>query len=141
MKKNSTLKELLIGIFIVGILSQVVCLIFLKRHLYHAIGLWVGIFIAAGMAVHMQRSIEDGLDLMGDAGVKHMKKAYLMRTTIVLVIMAVVMYFDWGNPITILVGVTALKVAVYLQPLVHKVLEKQKKGGEKCGKNFGNNGE
>lgn len=129
MKKNSTLKELLIGIFSVGILSQIVCLIFLKRHLYHAIGLWVGIFIAAGMAIHMQRSIEDGLDLMGDAGVKHMKKAYLMRTTIVLVIMAAVMYFDWGNPITILVGVMALKVAVYLQPLVHKVLEKRKKGG------------
>ena len=129
MKKNSTLKELLIGIFSVGILSQIVCLIFLKRHLYHAIGLWVGIFIASGMAIHMQRSIEDGLDLMGDAGVKHMKKAYLMRTTIVLVIMAAVMYFDWGNPITILVGVMALKVAVYLQPLVHKVLEKRKKGG------------
>lgn len=129
MKKNSTLKELLIGIFVVGILAQIVCLIFLKRHLYHAVGLWVGIFIAAGMAVHMQRSIEDGLDLMGDAGAKYMKKGYLTRTLVVCAVMAAVMYFDWGNPITILLGVMALKVAVYLQPLVHKVLEKVKKGG------------
>lgn len=129
MKKNSTLKELLLGIFIIGILSQIVCLIFLKRHLYHAVGLWAGILIAAGMAVHMQRSIEDGLDLLGDAGVKHMKKAYLMRTMVACVVIAVVMYFDWGNPITILLGITTLKAAVYLQPLVHKVLEKWKKGG------------
>lgn len=128
MKKNSTLKELLIGIFLVGILAQIVCLIFLNRHLYHAIGLWVGIFISAGMAIHMQRSIEDGFDLMGDAGVKYMKKGYLTRTLIACVAMAVVMYFDWGNPITILFGIMALKVAAYLQPLVHKVMEKQKKG-------------
>ena len=128
MKKNNTLKELLVGIFIVGILSQIVCLIFLDRHLYHAVGLWVGIFISAGMAIHMNRSIEDGLDLMGDAGEKYMKKGYLTRTVIACVAMAVVMYFNWGNPITILLGVMALKVAAYLQPLVHKVLEKRKKG-------------
>ena len=128
MKKNNTLQELLVGIFIVGILSQIVCLIFLDRHLYHAVGLWVGIFISAGMAIHMQRSIEDGFDLMGDAGEKYMKKGYLTRTVIACVAMAVVMYFNWGNPITILLGVMALKVAAYLQPLVHKVLEKRKKG-------------
>lgn len=140
MKKNSTLKELLIGIFIVGILSQIVCLIFLKRHLYHAVGLWVGIFVSAGMAIHMQRSIEDGLDLMGDAGVKYMKKGYLTRTMVACVVMAVVMYFDWGNPITILLGVIALKVAVYLQPLVHRLLGKWKKGGRTCGENLRHNG-
>lgn len=129
MKKNSTLKELLIGIVIVGVLSQIVCLIFLKRHLYHAVGLWTGICISVGMAIHMQRSIEDGLDLLGDAGVKYMKKAYLTRTAVALTLMVVIMYFDWGNPLTILLGVMALKVAVYLQPMVHKVLEKRKKGG------------
>ncbi len=132
MKKNSTLIELVIGIILVGILSQLVCLVFFERHLYHAIGLWTGIGISLGMAIHMQRSIEDGLDIMGDAGVKHMKKAYMARTAVAVIIMAVVMYFDWGNPITILVGIMALKVAVYLQPLVHMVLENRKKGGEKC---------
>lgn len=130
MKKNNTLLELLIGVVLVGFLSQIVCLIFFKQHLYHAVGLWTGIGISIGMAIHMQRSIEDGLDISGDAGVKHMKKAYLTRTAIAIVVMAVVMYFNWGNPITILVGVIALKVAVYLQPLVHKVLEKRQKGGE-----------
>ena len=140
MKKNRTLLELLIGVVLVGVISQIVCLIFFKRHLYHAVGLWTGVCISVGMAIHMQRSIEDGLDILGDAGVKHMKKAYMARTAVAVVIMAVVMYFDWGNPLTILVGVMTLKVAVYLQPFVHKVLENRKKGGEKCGKNFGSIG-
>lgn len=129
MKKNSTLKELLIGVFAFGILAQVLCLIFFKRHLYQAIGLWMGIFVAAGMAIHIQRSIEDGLDLLGEAGVKCMKKGYITRTAVACVVMAIVMYFNWGNPLTILLGVMSLKIAVYLQPLVHKILEKRKKGG------------
>lgn len=128
MKKNSTLKELLIGIFIVGILAQIVCLIFWDRRLYNAIGLWAGVLVAAGMSIHMHRSIEDGLDLMGESGVKYMRRAYMVRILLVCVVIAVVLYFDLGNPLTLLVGIMALKVAAYLQPLVHKVLEKQKKG-------------
>ncbi len=139
MKKNSTLTEVLIGIMLSGLFAQLVCLIFFERYLYHAIGLWTGILVSIGMAIHMQRSIEDGLDLMGDTGVKHMRNAYLTRTVVSVVIIATVIYFDWGNPITILVGITAFKLAIYLQPLVHKVLEKLRKGGEKCGQNLGNN--
>lgn len=128
MKKNSTLKELLIGIGLVGILIQILCLIFWKNYLYYSIGLWAGILIAVGMVVHMQRSIEDGLDLMGDAGVKYMKKAYFMRTALAAIAIAVVLYFDWGNPLTLLLGIMTLKVSVYLQPWVHNILEKKKKG-------------
>lgn len=124
--KNSTLKELLIGIGIVGIVSQILCLILFDRHLYHAIGLWTGIGISIVITIHMQRSIEDGLDIAGDAGVKHMKTAYLLRTGISVLVMAAVMYYGWGNPLTILLGIMALKIAVYLQPVMHKVLEKQK---------------
>lgn len=136
MKKNNTLLELLIGVFATGVIAQIVCLLFFKRYVYNAIGLWVGVLVATGMVIHMQRSIEDGLDLMGDAGVKYMKKGYLTRTTIAIVVMAAVMYFDWGNPITILVGVTTLKLAVYLQPFIHKVVEGKKKGGGTRGENF-----
>ena len=127
--KNSTLKELLVGILLYGILVQIVCLLLGQRHLYHGVGLWTGVLVAAGMAIHMQYSIEDGLDLMGETGEKYMKKAYLTRTIVACVAMALVMYFEWGNPLTILLGVMALKVAVYLQPLVHKIFEKRKKGG------------
>lgn len=125
--KSSTLKELLIGILVLGILGQLVCFIFLKQHLYHAIGLWTGVLVAAGMAIHMQISIEDGLDIAWEDGAKHMKKAYLTRTAIACGVMAVVLYFKWGNPLTLLFGVMTLKLAVYLQPFVHRILERRRR--------------
>lgn len=138
MKKNSTLKEVLIGIFLIGMVAQIVCLICGERHLYHAIGLWVGVFLAVGMAIHMQRSIEDGLDLLGDAGVKHMQKASVIRMLIACIVMAVVLYKDWGNPLTLLIGVMTLKLAAYMQPITHKMLEKFQKGGRPSGEDLGN---
>lgn len=129
MKKNSTLIEVLMGIFVVGIVSQVACLLFFKRHVYHAVGLWTGVAISAGMAVHMQRSIEDGLDIMGENGVKHMQKASVTRMLCACIAMAVVMYYDWGNPLTLLLGVMTLKLAAYMQPFMHRILEKISKGG------------
>ena len=127
--KNRTLMELLMGILAVGIVAQLLCLIFLKQHVYHAVGLWVGVAVAAGMAIHMQRSIEDGLDLMGDSGVKHMQKASVTRMLVACIVMAAVMYYDWGNPLTLLLGVMTLKLAAYMQPFTHYVLEKIRKGG------------
>jgi len=129
MKKNSTLIEVLMGILTVGVVSQLVCLIFFKQHVYNAVGLWTGVLVSAGMAVHMQRSIEDGLDMMGDAGIKHMQKASVVRMLLACVVMAVVMYYDWGNPLTLLLGVMALKLAAYMQPFMHRILEKISKGG------------
>lgn len=62
MKKDNTLTELVLGIILLGVIEQIVCLIFLKDYLYNAVGLWSGILVAVGMAVHMKRSIEDALD-------------------------------------------------------------------------------
>lgn len=129
MKKNSTLIELLMGLLVVGILGQLVCLLFFEQKIYNSVGLWTGIAVAAGMAIHMQRSIEDGLDIMGENGAKYMQRASVKRMLLACGVMAIVLYFDWGNPITLLVGVMALKLAAYMQPFTHRVLQKMRKGG------------
>lgn len=127
MKEDNTLLELVVGIIFLGIVEQLVCLIFLKNHLYNAVGLWTGIAIASGMAVHMKRSIEDALDLGEEGAPKHIRKAYALRMTVVLLVMGVVIYFHLGNPLTLLAGVIPLKLSAYLQPQMHKVFIKIKK--------------
>lgn len=129
MKKNSTLKELIIGVLLVGVVGQIVCLIIFRRLLYLSVGLWAGIGVSIGFAIHMQRTIEDGLDLLGDEGVKHMQKGTMIRMLAACVVMAIVLYMEWGSPLTLLAGVMALKIAAYLQPTVHRVIEKWGKGG------------
>ena len=125
MKKNKILLELLIGIVLMGILIQIICIVVSKDYLYNAIGLWSGVAIACFMAIHMKRSIEDVLDLGEEGGVKRMRSTYLVRMTIVAIVMGVVIYFNLGNPITMLFGVLTLKIAAYLQPYMHKILKRR----------------
>lgn len=127
MKKDNTLTELIVGIIFLGVIEQVICLIFLKNYLYNAIGLWSGVVIASGMAIHMKRSIEDALDLGEEGAAKHMRKAYALRITVVTVCMGCVIYFRWGNPLTLLAGVLTLKISAYLHPYMHKILTKKSK--------------
>ncbi len=122
MKKENTLLELLIGIIFSGVILQIVIAILLKNYLYNAIGLWSGTAIACFMAIHMKRSIEDVLDLGEEGGIKRMRSTYLVRMTVVAIVMGVVICFNLGNPITMLFGALTLKIAAYLQPYMHKLL-------------------
>lgn len=121
MKKNNTLIELLAGIVFLGVIIQIVCIFALKEHLYHAVGLWSGIIVACFMAIHMQRSIEDALDLGPDGAEKYARNAYAIRTVVTLVVIGVVIYFKLGNPITLVIGIFPLKLSAYLQPYTHKL--------------------
>lgn len=122
-KKDNTLLEMLLGIIIWGLLSQIVLCIFFKQYLYNAVGLWCGILVAAGMAIHMKRSIEDAYDLQVDVG-KKIRADSIKRMCVAAVVIGTVFYFEAGNPLTVLVGIMALKVSAYAQPYMHKLLRK-----------------
>lgn len=124
MKKDHTLQELLLGIILLGVAIQIVVAVLSKDYLYNAIGLWSGIAIACFTAIHMKRSIEDALDLGEQGATKYVRMAYLKRMLLSLVFMGIVIYFHLGNPITLLIGVFPLKVAAYLQPLLHKLFQR-----------------
>lgn len=121
MKKNQTLLELLAGIILMGILIQLVHLIAVDEYLYHAIGLWAGVAVACFWAIHMQRSIEDALDLGEDRATKKAISSYAMRMLVSLIVLGAVIYYDLGNVFSLFVGVFLLKISAYLQPLTHKL--------------------
>lgn len=123
-KKDTTLLELLIGIILLGAVIQIVCLIISKDYLYNAIGLWSGIAIACFTAIHMKRSIEDALDLGEEGAKKHVRSGYAFRMVVTLIVAGVVVCFNLGNPITLLIGLFPLKISAYLQPHMHKLLKK-----------------
>ena len=135
MKNDYTLPEMLAGILLMGVILQIVLLIFGENHGYNAIGLWCGILVAVIWTVHMKRSIEDALDLDIERAENHARKGYAVRMVIAGVLIGMTLYLDLGNPLTILMGVTALKLTAYLQPLMHKVFLKiLKNGGKRRGK-------
>ena len=125
---EETLRELLCGITFYGVVAQIICLIIDRSHLmYTSLGLWIGIGAGALMGIHMKRNIEDALDYDERGAVKHMRKGYVLRYALVALLFGATIYFEVGNPITLLVGGMGLKIGAYIQPITRKVLKKLQK--------------
>lgn len=133
-KINETLLELILGILTAGGVIQIGDLLvtavsgqFRGMRALFASGLWAGILIAVILAAHMYRSIDRALDMQPAAAESYMRRAYLVRTVIILLAAAGVRFFRIGYVMAYFVGVLCLKFGAFLQPLVHKFREKLRK--------------
>lgn len=122
MKKsiNETLKELLIGIVVYGILIEAVGIWFVKEKMYFTYGLWIGVFLAVVAALHMWKSLNVGVDL-GDKASKYIIAQNLVRYGVIVIAFGVLCILDFGNPIAAFAGIMGLKAGAYLQPFTHKL--------------------
>lgn len=132
---NKALPALLLGILFYGIAVQLVGVWFVKDRLLYSTGLWIGIVLAMGMAVHMAVVIEDAVTIYGESGAKSKVIMWsLLRYLVVVVVFFVTAKFRLGNILMVFVGVMGLKAAAYLQPFIHKTLyhdeEKHKESGD-----------
>lgn len=117
---NESLPELIVGIFIWGIVCQLVGVWFVQDKLGCSIGLWIGIVTAIGMAVHMAWSLNKALDFDEKSATNIMTKNNLLRYGAVLVVEGVVILTGVIHPLTTFLGIMGLKVAAYMTPITHK---------------------
>ncbi len=119
---NKVLPELILGILIYGIAIQITGVWFVKDKLLYSTGLWTGILLAVGMAIHMAIVIEDAVSL--NSGRAKLITMSLLRYLVVVLVFLGMMYFHLGNLITAFAGVMGLKIAAYMQPFIHKTILK-----------------
>ncbi len=117
---NRALLELETGILFYGILIQIIGLFFAKDRLNFSIGWCVGILTACILAWHMWFTLDRALDIPEDA-VKKVRLAAIVRYLVCILVLAVLMMTEWGNPLAGFFGIWSLKVAAYSQPFTHKV--------------------
>lgn len=132
MKKNHTLLELLLGIILLGVITQIICVIVSKNYLYDAVGLWSGVALSGFLAIHMAYSIEEIVDVGEKHAVKRARGAYAVRVLIAVLVAGCVIYFKLGNYVTLLISAFFLKISAYMQPFTHKAVQKirtNRKGG------------
>lgn len=120
---HPTLKELIAGIFLWGILFGAVFVWFVSSKGRFLVGLVAGMFMAVGMAYHMYGRIEDSLELPQESAVKHMQKGAALRMAAVIAGLLVLWKLDISLPGAFL-GIFALKLGAYTQPLLHKIRRK-----------------
>lgn len=124
MKKNQTLWELLAGIVGLGMLVWLIHLMLSKDILYNTIGLWSGAGVACFWAIHLNRSLEDSLDLGETAAKRKAVMGYATRMLVSLLVLGAVIYYDLGNLIDVLIGIFLLKISAYIQPFTHKIFDR-----------------
>ncbi|WWR15702.1 ATP synthase subunit I [Lachnospiraceae bacterium JLR.KK008] len=121
---NETLAELLIGIAVSGILLQLIFVWLVKDTVSFAAGLWIGVSLAAFLAWHMWKGIDEALD-RGEAGAqKLMRTRFAFRYGIVILVLGILMGTEVADPLAAFLGIMTLKVAAYLQPVTHKAILK-----------------
>ena len=122
-KISETLKELLIGIWIYGILVEIVGIVLVKEKIYFSVGLGVGILMASAAAIHMWWGLDKGLDLGEGAG-KYVLSQNMIRYGVIVVAFGALCMMDFGNPLAAFAGIMGLKAGAYLQPFTHKIMNK-----------------
>lgn len=127
---NNVLPELILEIFLYGLLVQLTGVWFVKDKLLYSTGLWIGIAAAMGMAIHMAVVILDTMDLAIERRAKVRTTLFsLLRYLAVVILFVAVTYFRLGNVVTMFIGIMGLKAAAYFQPFMHRLLKNAKKRG------------
>ena len=120
---GQTLKEMLAGIIVFGILEQIIFSLITEKKLYLTIGLWFGIILAILAACHMYYSLNRALDLGGGA-TKYVMSQNMVRYGVIVVAFGILCVLDFGNPLAAFAGIMCLKAGAYLQPFTHKIISK-----------------
>ena len=123
---GQTLKELLAGIIVFGILEQIIFFLIAEKKRYLTIGLWFGVILAILAACHMYYSLNRALDLGGGAA-KYVMSQNMVRYGVIVVAFGILCVLDFGNPLSAFAGIMCLKAGAYLQPFTHKILSKVKR--------------
>ncbi|MBR1691550.1 MAG: ATP synthase subunit I [Lachnospiraceae bacterium] len=124
LRTNETLQEMLAAMPVYGIVCQLTLVWFVKDKAAYALGLWIGVLMAACMAVHMCYSLERAFDYDTETAQKMITKQNLIRYACVTIACALVMVSGFINPLAAFLGLMGLKVSAYLQPFTHKFIRR-----------------
>lgn len=121
---NTALPRLMAGIILYGGICQLVGIFLTTDKANFSIGLWVGVLTALFMAYHMARVIDNAMELGENGAQKTVVAQNVIRYVVVVIILAILMMTNIGNPIAAFIGTMGLKVSAYMQPLLAKCFTK-----------------
>lgn len=125
---GSALKELILGTVLCGAVICLIAVWFADAKLTFLLSIAVGILGAVAMAAHMNRTIEYALELPEDSAGKYMRNQSVLRMVGAFAL-ALAAYYLKGDIVAIFLGLLSLKPGAYVQPLIHRLLNRNLKKG------------
>lgn len=124
MKKiNPTLFNLCLGIFLYGVVFEIV-LLFISRRVDYSLGLWIGVILAIAGSIHMYVCLSRSLDMVEKDAEKHVGTNNLIRYAVLVIVMAVLVFTKIANPLFAFAGYMGMKVSAYLNVPLGKLSAK-----------------
>lgn len=132
-KKNDSVKETVKNVLIVitGLLFVeliVTCLfiggnitVWSELKISVLLGLTAGSIIGAGMFLHIKKTLEESIAFGENSASSHIRKSYAIRMIVVGVLMVLAAWSGWFHVLGLLLGIMNLKIAAYMQPILHKI--------------------
>ena len=118
---KQTLKELMAGLAVWGILMLVILMIVSRHRLAVACGLLVGLAVAAWLLWHMYRHLDIALDMDATHAGRHIQASGMKRFFVMAVVLAVAMtQYRYIHPIGTVLGMFGMKISAGMQPKLHK---------------------
>ena len=115
-----------LGILFLGVLAQIIGAFIAKDKMMYAGSLWLGVLLALAATYHMYRSLDRALDQPEKTAQKMIFRGYILRYVILIFILLVLMKTEVMNPLIFFFSyVICMKVTAFLQPLTHKLCNKQ----------------
>ncbi len=124
---NPTLRELILAILIWGVIFCLAFMWFASSKAAFAGGMAAGVVVAIFMALHMYRFIENAIDFPENDAMKYMAKGPVIRALVIILVVLATWKLG-GNLIAIFLGIMTLKIGAYTQPLLHKIIDTDRKG-------------
>lgn len=122
---KSMIKEMVGIIIVFGLIMAVFEVIFAKRTAYSLFGLVIGCILAVYMLLYMNiilgRCMDAGNGYEAKAIEKYVVKHSVIRYLSIVLVFGAVCITNIADPIACFIGVIGLKIAAYIQPVIHKL--------------------
>lgn len=121
---NPSLPLLLLGIVIWGLLVQITGVWFVEDKIRYSTGTWIGVALAVFMAINLALVIDSAVERASKVGTLRFKS--IIRYLVVIIVFVIMVYFNLGNWISAFISMLGLKVSAYAQPLIIKIIHKER---------------
>lgn len=124
-KTDAAVKEMWIGIAVWGLFCGLAAIWCFPDRVRFLSGLLLGCLLASAGVFHMWKVLDRALDL-GEGAQKYLTARSLGRYAVFVLVFLVLALTKWADPFAAFLGLMGMKIAAYLQPLVHKLLKKRR---------------
>jgi len=131
---NDSLWDMMVGIFIFSIICECSGIWFVQGKAAYSFGILIGFLLAEVSVWQMANSIDKAMYMEEHGATKIVRSHSIIRYTMTVLIFVVIMVTKIANPFATFASLMGIKVAAYLQPVTHKILNKKSRVNDNAAK-------